>query len=394
LASIPAITASTPASASGSTLTICEDAAFSGTFSQLGTDDADGATAYAKMINAKGGIDGHPVKIIQENDQSTPALAATLARKCVTQDHANFVFGPEETSTAVAAIPTLNELGVISFGWQSGWNDIGLSNADKHGDAFPGIQNVFHEDDLAAIQQLVAPRHYTRVAVLEDSAPGGLGNNTYAESLESQYHFKVVGTQIVTPGSTDDTPAVLALLAKHPQLILIGLIPGPDVFTGIHDIRAQNATIPIGECAGCSTPAAVAAAGGAQTMQNVYMTGPFPQLTQLPNTPANAPTINDVKNYTASMKAAGLGSEDDIDNSDEGWVTFEELNQAITQAHSISTSAVKAALEHQKIDVMGTHFDRTPQNYGAITSVQTAMDTVTLKGQFKIYGFSNGGPGE
>jgi ABC-type branched-subunit amino acid transport system substrate-binding protein len=382
------------ASASGSTITICEDLALSGTNAQLGMNDALGAEAYVKMINSKGGMDGHPVKIIQENNQSVPATAATLARKCVTQDHANFVFGPEETGTATAAIPVLNELQTVSLGWQSGWNDIGLPASAKDSYAFPGIDNVFHEDDLATVQQLVAPRHYTSVAVLEDSAPGGLGNDTYTESLESQYHFKVVASQQVTPGSTDDTPAVLALLAKKPQIIILGLIPGPDSITGIKAVRAQSPTLPISECSGCSIPSFIAATGGASAMQDVYILGAYPELADLPNNAANAATITDAKNYISAMQAAGLGSANDIDSSSEGWDTAEELDQAITTAHSTSESAVKDALEHQKIDVLGIHFARTPQNYGAITSVQTSMQTVTSSGGLKLFGFSAGGPGE
>jgi branched-chain amino acid transport system substrate-binding protein len=382
------------ATASGSTITICEDVALSGPFAQLGMDDANGATAYVKMINAQGGMGGHPVKIIQENNQSVPATAETLARKCVTQDHANFVFGPEETGTATAAIPVLNSLGVVSLGWQSGWNDIGLPASAKDSYAFPGIDNVFHEDDLATVQQLVGPRHYTRVAVLETSSPGGLGNDTYTETLEGQYHFKVVGTQETPPGSTDDTPAVLALLAKNPQIIILGLTPGPDSITGIKAIRAQNPTIPISECSGCATPSFIAATGGASAMQDVYLLGALPELANLPNTPANAATIADTNNYLTAMKAAGLGAENTIDEAQEGWCTAEELDDAIKTAGSISEDAVKTALEHQKIDVLGIHFARTPANHGAITSVQSSMETVTSAGGLKLLGFSIGGPGE
>lgn len=382
------------ASAASSPIIICEDVALSSTFSQLGLDDALGTSAYVHAANAHGGIDGHPIKIVQENDQSVPATAATLARKCVSQDHANFVLGPEETSTSVAAIPVLNQLGVISIGYQSGWNDIGLVASARHSYAFPGNDNVFHEDDLATIQQLVAPRHYTRVAVLEDTAPGGLGNDTYTESLQNRYHFKMVASQKVTPGSTDDTPAVLALLAKKPQLIVMGLIPGPDSITAIKSIRAQNATIPISECSQCATSTFVAATGGASAMKDVYLLGTTQQLEQLPKTSANAQTRAEVKTYVADMKAAGDGSANDLAVGGPGWGIAMELANAIQTAGSTSTSKVYAALQHQKLNVLGIHFVRTPSNHGAITSVQTAMDTIASNGAPTVFGFSNGGPGE
>src|SRR5690242_4721117 len=58
-----------------SEITICEIAATSGPFSALGTDDELGATAWAAMVNKAGGIQGHKVKLIPENDASDPATA-------------------------------------------------------------------------------------------------------------------------------------------------------------------------------------------------------------------------------------------------------------------------------------------------------------------------------
>ena len=100
--------------ASGSPLTICEIAATSGPFSQLGTNDELGASAWADMVNKAGGILGHEVTLVPENDASDPATAAALVRKCVTQVHANFIFGPEQTATASAAVPiALNGPGYV-----------------------------------------------------------------------------------------------------------------------------------------------------------------------------------------------------------------------------------------------------------------------------------------
>jgi branched-chain amino acid transport system substrate-binding protein len=384
------------ASAAGSPITICEITALSGPFSTFGVDDTYGAKAYVNMVNATGGMSGHPVKIVQENDQSVPATAATLARKCVAEDHATFVFGPEETSTAAAAVPVLNSLKVLSIGWESGWNDIGLSNADRHSYAFPGVENNFHEFDLDAIQLVAAPHHFTRAAVIETSSPGGLGNNTFVAAAGKQYGLKVVSTQITPPGSTDDTPAVLALLAKKPQMVILGLTPGPDTITGIRTIRAQDPTIPIADCAGCNLPSFVNAVGGVSVLKNVYMFGSNSDvLANLPHTAANAATLADMQKYVTAMKAAGLGSPDDINAASDGWQASESLAAAIKAAGgSIKTADVINALEHQKLDTVGVQWDRTAANHGGITSVESAMDVMQPNGQTKVFGLAKGGPGE
>src|SRR6202012_4140782 len=100
-----------------SPITICEIAATSGPFAQLGTNDELGATAWAATVNKSGGLMGHKVTLVQENDASDPATAAALVHKCVTQGHANYISGPEETSTASAAIPVANQLQEVLLGW-------------------------------------------------------------------------------------------------------------------------------------------------------------------------------------------------------------------------------------------------------------------------------------
>ena len=369
-------------------LVICEVAATSGPFTQLGTTDEQGADAFVKMVNKQGGVLGHKLTLVKENDQSNPATAASLVRKCVTQDNANFIFGPEETSTASAAMPVADSLHTIMLGWQSGWTDIGLPDSVLHSQyVYPAIGDVFHADDQAAVQKLIEPRHYSRVAVIEDNAPGGLGNDTYTASLAKGGDFQVVAKQITTPGATNDTPQALALLKANPQIIVLGEIPGSDTITAIKAIRAQNPTIPIAECSGCALPSFIQAAGGPTAMKNVYLLGsPQSLVDDLAANAANQPAIADTKQYLAAMKAAGFTDPEDVNGSSEGWDAGRELVAAIKAAGSVSTSAVAAQLQHQQITVgglQGYYFHRTPDNHGNITNTVSAMQIVAPDGSLK-----------
>ncbi|MBO0832268.1 MAG: ABC transporter substrate-binding protein [Actinobacteria bacterium] len=369
-------------------LTICEIAATSGPFAQLGTNDMLGATAWADHVNKAGGILGHKVKLVPENDASNPATAAALVRKCVTQVHANFIFGPEETATVAAGVPIANQLHEVMISMGSGWAGQGISDANLHSYAFPGVGNVFFADDLATVTQLIAPRHYTRVAVIEDNAPGGLGNTEYVKSLGPKYGFSVVASQITNPGATDDTPQVLNLLKANPQIIVLGLIPGPDTITFIKAVRAQNPTIPISECSGCANATFVNAVGGPTAMKNVYLIGtPENVLSAIPNSPANAPALTDTRNYIAAMQAAGMGSATQIDEGGIGWITGRELADAIEKAKSIAPNDVKNALQHQTIVTGGIQcyfWKRSPSDYANITNIQQAVVTVAADGTFTV----------
>ncbi len=371
-----------------SSLVICEIAATSGPFAQLGTNDELGATAWADMVNKGGGILGHQVKLVPENDASDPATAAALVRKCVTEVHANFIFGPEETATTSAAVPIANNLHEVLIGWQSGWAGQGISDANLHSYSFPGIGDVFLADDLATITQIIAPRHYTRVAVIEDNSPGGLPNSPYVASQGPKYGYSVVSTQITQLGATDDTPQALNMLKASPQIIVLGMTPGPDTITAIKAIRAQNPTIPISECSGCATSTFISAVGGPAAMKNIYLIGtPENVLSALPATSANAAAIADTKAYIAAMKAAGEGSDTQINEGGEGWDAGRELTAAIESAKSISPEAVKSALQNQTLVTGGIQcyfWQRTPSNYANMTQIQSAVVTVGPDGSFDV----------
>lgn len=369
-------------------LPICEISANSGPFSQLGTNDELGAAAWAAKVNRSGGLLGHPVELVKEDDASDPATAAALVHKCVSQTGANFIFGPEETATASAAIPIANVTHAVLLGWQSGWNGQGISDKDLHSSSFPGIGNVFFADDLATVTQLIAPRHYTRVAVIEDNSPGGLGNDEYTASLGPKYGFKVVASQMATPGATDDTPQALALLKAHPQIIVLGLTPGPDTITAIKAIRAQDPSIPISECSGCATSSFIAAVGGPSAMKNVYLIGtPYNMLTALRSTKSASACLADTRNYIAAMKAAGLNSSYDIDEGMEGWDTGRELSAAVAAAHSVQPAAVQRALAHQSIVTGGIqcyYWHRSPADYSAMSQIESSVVTVAPDGTFTV----------
>lgn len=373
---------------SSGNLVVCEIAASSGPFSQLGTDDEMGAAAWAAKVNSSGGLLGHKVELVKEDDASDPATAAALVHKCVSQTGANFIFGPEETSTASAAIPIANVTHAVLLGWQSGWDGQGVSDKNLHSSSFPAIGNVFFADDLATVTQLIAPRHYTRVAVIEDNAPGGLGNAEYTASLGPKYGFKVVASQMANPGATDDTPQALALLKAHPQIIVLGLIPGPDTITAIKAIRAQDPDIPISECSGCATPSFIAATGGPSAMKNVYLIGtPGTMQTALGKTRSAAPCLADTRHYIAAMKAAGMSSPTEIDEGSEGWDAGRELGAAVASAHSIQPAAVRDALEHQSIVTGGIqcyYWHRSPADHSTMPQIESSVVTAGPGGSFDV----------
>jgi branched-chain amino acid transport system substrate-binding protein len=347
-----------------------------------------GLAAYVKYINAHGGVNGQKYKVVVENDNSDPSLAASLVRKCVEQDHANFIEGPEETSSMAAAIPVANSLHTVMITQGSGWNQGGVTSAEVHSYSFPGVYDVFYQDDLDTAVRLITPRHLTKVAVIQDAVPGGDVNGGYMQSLCKAHNCTVTGVQNLQPGQTDDTPQVLNLLSAKPDIIVLGLVPGPDTITALKAIRAEDPTIPVSECSGCWTPGFLQAAGGTTVMNNVYLIASTLQLmSDLPqNTTTNKDVVSQLKTYESGMKAAGDTTEDDLNNGTLAWATGMELTDAIKKAGNTNENDVMKALQHQNAQTLTVFWNRTPQNYAGLKNVVDLTASWDPQGNLNILG--------
>ncbi len=385
--------ASGSAGASGasgnSPIVICGDLALSGPYAQIGETDNWGATAYFKHVNATGGILGHKVTYIVENNQSSASESELIARKCILSEHAKFIVGPESGADTEAALPIAIAYHTILISLSSGWQTNGYPANELNSWGFPGFYDVFYQDQLASVQQLIVPRHYTRVALLEDNCGSVcLANRGTVQQLAQKYGFSLVSTQIDQVGATDVTPQVLAMLAAKPQIILFGLVPGTDSITAIRGIRAQNPTIPISECSACELPSFIAAAGGAKAMQDIYVLGSMQDWLTAAQQGASAQakaTATGLEGYFAGMKAAGYTSSNQLDNSQEGWDAGMEINWAVQSAGTLDETTVMHKLQHLDINTLGIVWNRTPSNYENISQVLAAMETINPDGSAALF---------
>jgi ABC-type branched-subunit amino acid transport system substrate-binding protein len=377
-------------SASSSTpIVVCSDEALSGVYAQIGESDNWGSQAYFEHVNATGGILGHKVTYISLNNQSNAAQSELDAKKCVQTYHAQFIVGPESGADTESALPIAIANKTILISLSSGWQTNGYPASELTSYGFPGFYDVFAEDQIASVQNLIVPRHYTRVALLEDNCGSVcLANQATVQALAAKDGFQLVSTQIDQVGATDVTPQVLAMLAAKPQIILFGLVPGTDSITAIKAIRAQDPTIPISECSGCEIPSFVSAAGGPTAMQNIYVLGSMENwLTQAQagSTATDKATAAGLTEYIAGLKAAGLGNDNAIENSQEGWDAGLEIQWAIQQAGNLNEQTVMQKLQHLNINTLGIVWTRTPQNYESYSDVDAAMAIIKPDGTASLY---------
>jgi len=355
----------TGGNAGGGDIVVGVNAALSGPYGFLGKFDSDGAQAYAQWINAQGGVLGHKYRLVVENNQSQPSVAVAAMRKLIGEDHAQFVMGPESTSTAEAATPIALSSKMVQFLWSANWPLKGLTAGQSTSYAFPGIPEVDAVGAQTLQNNLIAPMKVKKLGLILSATSFGQDLLPPLRRDAAKLGYEIVGTQTVQPGATDVTPQVLGVLGTHPDMVALWTEPGPGTITALKALRAQSPTIPVYITGGMDTPAFVQAVGGPATLNNVYLEGNA--VKYVDTLPADSPLRPDIENYLQAVKAAGHGAPDELYNLYQGWETMAELTAAIKSANSIDPEKVKTAMTHQKLTTVGVQWSRTPENYMSYT---------------------------
>jgi hypothetical protein len=123
-------------------------------------------------------------------------------------------------------------------------------------------------------------------------------------------------------------------------------------------------------------------------MQHIYVLGSMQnwlQNAQQGSSSVDKATAAGLQQYFAGMKLAGLTSENQIDNSQEGWDAGLEINWAVTKAGKLDETSIKNQLQHLNINTLGIVWNRNPQNYENISQVDAAMEIIKPDGTPALY---------
>ncbi|MGA2992737.1 MAG: ABC transporter substrate-binding protein [Candidatus Korobacteraceae bacterium] len=90
---------------SGKTIKIGHAASLTGDNSVFGQSEATGLKIAVEELNKRGGILGKKVELVSMDTRSDPAEAANAVRRLVDEEKVNFVLGPSQSGSTLAATP-------------------------------------------------------------------------------------------------------------------------------------------------------------------------------------------------------------------------------------------------------------------------------------------------
>jgi len=119
----------------------------SGVLTAITAGAAPGIRAWVGDVNSRGGLGGHPVRIIFAEDGGDPGRAQAIVRQMVEQDHIMALFFPYGVGTIDPVLPYLESVGIPVYGGQLG--------ADFKADYSPMVFNLFTGADKALAWELI-----------------------------------------------------------------------------------------------------------------------------------------------------------------------------------------------------------------------------------------------
>ena len=238
-----------------------------------GQESLNGAKLAAKQINAKGGILGRPVQIVEGDDRCDPKEGATVAQKFAARKiHA--AASHYCSGVALASLPIFKESNILYVDWGAVSSKIPAFAYDKF---FTTIYNGAQPGVFAA-NVAVNRLKKKKLAMVDDRTPAN-GEFTVAfQKRAKELGAEVILADYVTQGDKDFNAFVTKLKGSGAEAVYLSLYY-PEAGLVTKQIRDQKVDITIVCVDGCMDPQYLKIAGAAA--EAVYSVTQ-PQATELP----------------------------------------------------------------------------------------------------------------
>jgi ABC-type branched-subunit amino acid transport system substrate-binding protein len=186
-----------------------------------GVQVKDGVEIVKDMINAKGGVLGRPIKLIYEDNQGVPEKGRAATEKLITKDKVVAVTGGHQSSVCLAEVEVAHRYEVPYINTNC-WSD----DVRKKGYAEVFNPSNYNTRVSTAMAETIAAIKPKRVVAFAENTDYGLGQ---AKLLAEFVKQKSPGTEFkyetLDRAGKDFTPAVLALRANPPDMVINIMLP-------------------------------------------------------------------------------------------------------------------------------------------------------------------------
>ncbi len=229
-----------------------------GPASYLGEPERNTLQMMVDDLNAKGGINGQPVKVIIYDDEANVTKARLHAEKLVTKDNALAIIGPSLTHTSMTVLEVTQKAEVPLISCAAGV-DITHPAKDRK-----WVFKTAQTDQMAVtrIYQYLKKQGLTKVAILTVSTGFGISGKKQLEDQAPQHGLTIVANEIFGEKDTDMTPQLTKIRGTDAQAVICwGTGPAPALVA--KNMKQLGFKIPLVQSHGAASKKFIELAGDA-----------------------------------------------------------------------------------------------------------------------------------
>ncbi|HEX5803680.1 MAG TPA: ABC transporter substrate-binding protein [Azospira sp.] len=216
LASLMLLLAAAVAAQPGGTIRLGQSLPLSGPLTELGTEYRDGALAYFKWINGKGGVHGRRIELVTLDDGYVVERSVDNARKLLDEQEVFAFFGMFGSANYAALMPLINERGVPSMAPYTGADSL---RAQPSPTTF--WLRASYGDEAEKIVDQLTTLGINRIAVFYQDDAFGKAGLAGVEGALAKRGVKVLATGVYDKTKNDVAEAVKAIGTADPQAVVM-----------------------------------------------------------------------------------------------------------------------------------------------------------------------------
>lgn len=208
-------------------------AAETGQYAQYGQQFKEAFDLAVEQVNAKGGINGHPVALKYEDSQSDPKQSVPVAQKFVGDDSVALVFGDYSSAASIPASPIYSAGKLLQYGFNN-------SNPDftAKGTEYQWSTSITTSASYKWTADYIKKQGVKSVGVTYlNTADWGIPAYQSFKDEAAKIGLKITDAEGVLPTNDDFKPSLIKAVADKPQAFAhIGY--GPDAAKIVSQLRS------------------------------------------------------------------------------------------------------------------------------------------------------------
>ena len=181
----------------------------------LGEPELRAIQLYAEQVNAKGGIDGHPLELVVYDNQSNPERSSANVKKMIQRDKVAAIIGTSINATSNAAKPMAQADRVTMY-------SLSGSFEPNYADSYTFASFVHATEQVENIYAYLAKKGIKRVAVLCANDSTGQTWLELTTRISKKFGMQIA-TERFNINDMDVTSQLAKLKAINPQALIVGV---------------------------------------------------------------------------------------------------------------------------------------------------------------------------